>query len=45
MTRLRDYHAAVWDEPVVMEMGVAGRRGQIFPAPEPEVTRTVGKPM
>ena len=24
--KLRRYHAAVWDEPLVMEMSVAGRR-------------------
>src|SRR5690349_11631940 len=29
--RLRRYHAPVWDEPIVMEMGVAGRRGCHFP--------------
>lgn len=40
---LRDYHAPVWDEPVVMELGVRGRRGQIFPAPEAEVTKAVGR--
>src|SRR6185369_4095879 len=28
--KLRDYHAARWDEPIVMEMGHAGRRGQVF---------------
>ncbi len=27
-----------------MEMGVAGRRGQVFPAPEPEIAKAVGKP-
>jgi len=27
---LRRYHAAVWDEPLVMEMGREGRRAQIF---------------
>lgn len=30
-TKLRRYHTAVWDEPVIMEMGVAGRRGCHFP--------------
>lgn len=39
---LRRYHAAVWDEPVVMELGHPGRRGQVFPAPEPEVAKAVG---
>jgi glycine dehydrogenase subunit 2 len=39
---LRDYHAPVWDEPIIMEMGAKGRRGQIYGAPEPEVTALVG---
>ncbi len=32
MTHLRSYHAPVWDEPVIMEMGRRGRRGLLFPA-------------
>src|SRR5579871_1220128 len=32
MTALRRYHAAVWDEPLVMEMGRDGRRGIRWPA-------------
>ena len=40
---LRDYHAAVWGEPVIMEMGYPGRRGQVFAAAEEAVTKTVGK--
>jgi glycine dehydrogenase subunit 2 len=42
MTKLRRYHAAVWDEPIVMEMGHPGRRGLIFPAAEPAVRDAVG---
>lgn len=42
MTRLPDFHAAKWDEPVVMELGRPGGRGQHFPAPEAEVADTVG---
>jgi hypothetical protein len=42
MTRLPQFHAAKWDEPVVMELGRPGGRGQLFPAPEPEVTEAVG---
>jgi len=34
MTSLRRYHAAVWDEPLIMEMGAPGRRAQRFPEPE-----------
>jgi glycine dehydrogenase subunit 2 len=40
---LRGYHAQVWDEPVIMKLGARGRRGQVYPAPEPEVTAAVGK--
>jgi glycine dehydrogenase subunit 2 len=29
--KLRRYHAPVWDEPIVMELGHPGRRGQVFP--------------
>ena len=42
MTRLPQYHAARWDEPVIMTMGRPGGRGQLFPAPEAEVTDLVG---
>ena len=41
---LRRYHAAVWDEPLILEMGVAGRRGQHYPAPEAPVSAAVGDP-
>jgi len=42
MTRIPEFHAAKWNEPVVMEMGRLGARAQLFPAPEDEVTRAVG---
>ncbi len=44
MTQLRRYHAAVWDEPLVMELGREGRRGLLFPEAEPEVRARVGDP-
>lgn len=31
---LRRYRAPAWDEPVVMEMGYPGCRGQVFPKPD-----------
>lgn len=34
---LRQYHAAVWDEPLVMEMGAPGRRGVMGPVDEPDI--------
>lgn len=33
-TNMRRYQAPVWDEPVIMETGAPGRRGQLFPAGE-----------
>ena len=29
--RVRRFHAASWDEPLVMQMGEPGRRGMFFP--------------
>ena len=34
--KLKDYHAAVWSEPVVMELGRPGRRGLAVPEAEEE---------
>src|SRR5262249_34176986 len=39
------YHAAVWDEPLVMEMGAPGRRGIRFDEPEPDIAALVGDPL
>lgn len=38
---LRRYHAPVWDEPVVMQMGVPGRRGFMAPETEPGIAAAV----
>jgi len=38
---LRRYHAAVWDEPLVMEMGAPGRRGAVFEKPDADVEQLV----
>jgi len=40
---LRRYHAAVWDEPLVMEMGATGRRGIVFDE-DPALRTAVGDP-
>ena len=40
--KLRKYHAPVWSEPVIMEMGHKGERGIIVPEAEEEVQATVG---
>jgi glycine dehydrogenase subunit 2 len=42
MTKLREFHAASWDEPLVMRMGHPGRRGMIFPPVEPAIALAVG---
>lgn len=40
--KLRRFQAPIWDEPVIMEMGVPGRRGAHFPAAEDAVAEAVG---
>jgi glycine dehydrogenase subunit 2 len=42
MSTLRRYHAPVWDEPVVMELGAPGRRGVEIPTAEPAISEAVG---
>lgn len=42
MNRLPDYHAARWDEPVVLEMGRPGRRAQLVEPAEPGIASVVG---
>ncbi|NKB52331.1 MAG: aminotransferase class V-fold PLP-dependent enzyme [Rhizobiaceae bacterium] len=42
MTRIPEFRAAKWNEPVVMEMGRSGARGQLFAAPEEEIISAVG---
>ncbi len=39
---LRRYQSAIWDEPLIMEMGVAGRRGSHFPAADSAIASAVG---
>jgi glycine dehydrogenase subunit 2 len=43
MSGLRKYHAPVWDEPLVLEMGSPGRRGFVAPAAEPDVVAATGE--
>lgn len=38
---LRRYHAAVWDEPLVLELGAPGRRGVVFEKPDADVEELV----
>ncbi len=39
--KLRRYRSAVWDEPVIMEMGAPGRRGFMVPDLEPGIADAV----
>lgn len=39
---LRRYHAALWNEPIIMEMGHGGERGILVPEVEDEIGRVVG---
>ncbi|MDG4890101.1 MULTISPECIES: aminomethyl-transferring glycine dehydrogenase subunit GcvPB [unclassified Mesorhizobium] len=39
---LRQFHAARWNEPIVMELGRPGARGQVYGQPEAVVSKTVG---
>ena len=42
MNRPRRFHAAQWDEPLILEMGSPGERGYFPPPVEPEVAAAVG---
>jgi glycine dehydrogenase subunit 2 len=42
LPKLRNYHAASWDEPLVLTMGRPGRRGLMFPRAEAGVQEVVG---
>lgn len=41
--KLRKYHAPVWSEPVIMEMGRTGERGVIPPRVEDDIRSLVGE--
>ena len=40
--KLRRYHQARWDEPIIFELGQAGQRGLLVPEVEPEIKEQVG---
>lgn len=40
--RLRRYHAAKWDEPIIFELGSEGERGILLPEVEDEIEQAVG---
>jgi glycine dehydrogenase subunit 2 len=41
--KVRPYHATVWSEPLIHELGREGERGIILPAVEGEIVKSVGK--
>ena len=43
--KLRKYHSAAWDEPLIMEMGAAGERGIITPPIHKEIMEFMGNPI
>ena len=43
INHLRDYHAPVWDEPLVMQLGYPGRRGQVFQQPAGNASTLIPK--
>ena len=42
MTRARRYHAAKWDEPIVLDLGTPGERGYIPPTVEADLKQEAG---
>lgn len=40
--RLRRFHQARWDEPIIFELSSPGERGVLTPRPEPKVREAVG---
>ena len=41
--KVRPYHASVWSEPLIHELGARGERGVILPSVEKEIQKAVGK--
>lgn len=44
MSRLRNFHAARWDEPLILEMGTPGERGYVPPAVDAGIADEIGDP-
>ncbi|MCK4411428.1 glycine dehydrogenase subunit 2, partial [Candidatus Bipolaricaulota bacterium] len=40
--RLRRFHQARWDEPIIFELSGEGERGILLPDPEPAIEQTAG---
>lgn len=41
-SKIRKYHAAVWDEPLVMQLSQSGRRGAYPPVTESGIKSLIG---
>lgn len=41
--KLRNFHQAKWDEPIIFELSTPGQRGILFPEAEKEITGMVGE--
>jgi glycine dehydrogenase subunit 2 len=41
--KLRNYHAQIWDEPLLMDTSVPGQRGILVPGAEAEIKAAVGE--
>ncbi len=44
MNPVRDFHAAKWDEPLILDMGSPGERGYVPPQVERAIVEAVGEP-
>ena len=42
MAKLRNYHQAKWDEPVIFQMSVKGEKGIIMPGAKKEIEDEIG---
>jgi glycine dehydrogenase subunit 2 len=42
--KLKNYHAQIWDEPLLMDLSVKGQRGILVPEAEAEIQAAVGDP-
>ena len=41
-TKLRNFHQAKWDEPIIFELSQPGERGVLMPTADPEIREQVG---
>ncbi|MEW5722147.1 MAG: aminomethyl-transferring glycine dehydrogenase subunit GcvPB [Thermodesulfobacteriota bacterium] len=41
--KIRKYHSAVWNNPIIMELGTPGERGVLVPRAEKEIESLVGR--